>query len=133
MFSKIIFLLVSGAVLLESPSAFAVELTKCEKITSVPDKITCLNSNIVLLNSSYETVAKELRAAVIALNERVDVIKPGPAPDLSNYVQFGISRVRLHSQAWSTHCVDHDTGNADHIQARTCNETGAQDFVFDRR
>src|SRR3981189_3000322 len=119
--------------LLGAPSAFAVELKPCEKITSVPEKISCLNSNIVLLNSSYETVARELRTAVENLNGRLDNLKPAPAPDLSNYVQFGASKVRFHSQAWSTHCIDHDTNDASRIQARTCNETGAQDFVLDRR
>jgi len=133
MFWKFVTIAVTATVLFITSPASAVELKPCGKITSVPEKISCLDSNIVLLNSSYEAVAKELRAAVITLNERVDKIKSAPAPDLSNYVQFGSSRVRLHSQAWSTHCVDHDTGNADHIQARPCNETGAQDFVLDRR
>ena len=133
MFWKLATIAATAITLFAASPASAVELKNCEKITSVPEKISCLDSNIVLLNSSYQAVAKELRAAVVTLNERLDNIKPAPTPDLSNYVQFGSSKVRLHSQAWSTHCVDHDTGNADHIQARPCNETGAQDFVLDRR
>lgn len=126
--------LLAFAVTMVGPSpASAAQLKKCDNITSVPERISCLNSNIILLNSVVETVTDELRKAVIKLNERVDQVKPTPAPDLSNYVQFGVSKVRLHSQAWSTYCIDHNTSNADHIHARPCNETGAQDFVLDRR
>ena len=62
-------LLGSVAVLLlvfANSQAGAVDLEKCSQ-PSVPDKISCLNRNVVLLNSSYETVARELRTAVVAL------------------------------------------------------------------
>lgn len=115
--------------------ALAVDLKNCDDINSTRDRTECLQANLVLLNSSYQTVAAELRSAVQALQEEnrrqtreietlreeLRQIKPSPPPDLSNYVTYGTT-VQLQSQVWGTHCLDHNTHNASHIQGWPCND-----------
>ena len=43
----------------------AVDLKNCDTIKSVPDRMTCLHANTVLLNSAFEKVTSELRQAAL--------------------------------------------------------------------
>jgi hypothetical protein len=96
--SLTMFILVTGK------SAHAVELQDCSKGTTKA-RLDCLQANTVLLNSSYQTVAAELRKSVadlrtqigglnqklVDLNAKVDAIKLPPPPDLSGVVRRGQS------------------------------------------
>lgn len=106
--------------------AKAVDLADCSK-GATRARLTCLQKNIVLLNSSYQTVAAELRAAVADLKKQTP-----PPPNLSGFVQYG-TKIRLRSTAWGGTCLDHDTKDAGHIQGWACNDSGAQDWTVDRR
>jgi hypothetical protein len=77
-----------------TPVANAVGLKDCSKGTT-GQRLACLQANTVLLNSSYQTVAAELRQEAADLKKKlgdlqktVDAIK---MPDLSNVVRWNDS------------------------------------------
>ena len=77
--------------LVGAQSALAVDLKDCSKGTT-KTRLACLQSNIVLLNSSYQTVAAELRKDVSDLQNQVATLtdkvnKLPPPPNLDDYVK----------------------------------------------
>ena len=125
--------------------AAAADLKNCNEINSTRDRTECLNANLILLNSSYETVARELREAVAAAKEtnktlqgqiddlRRDIanIKPTPPPDLSSYIAYG-AKVQLESVGVfdKQFCLDHDSNNSSHVQGWLC--SGAQKWQLNK-
>lgn len=118
-------------------SVEAADLKNCDDINSTRERTECLQSNLVLLNSSYETVARELRAAVAdlketrerfdkelaTLREEVRILKERPTPDLQNVLTHG-SRVQIESVGIfdKAFCLDHNTHNSNHIQGWLCHD-----------
>ncbi len=115
-------------------SANAVDLVDCSK-GGTKVRLACLQKNVILLNSSYQTVTAELRSEVADLKKQIAGIQippPPPPPNLSGFVRYG-SKIRLRSNAWGGTCLDHDTKDAGHIQGWSCNDSGAQDWTVDQR
>ena len=97
---KVILLPLTVLALVAGQSAHAVGLHDCSKGTT-ETRLACMQTNTILLNSSYQTVAGELRKAVgdlqtriidlnkklTDLNKKVDEIKTPPLPDLSGFVR----------------------------------------------
>jgi len=86
---KAVLLFAAGLMLGATSIANAVDLKDCSKGTT-NQRLACQEANTVLLNSSYQTVAAELRQAVADLTQKykdlksqVDAMKP---PDLSKFV-----------------------------------------------
>jgi hypothetical protein len=82
--SKMILFALVAIIAVAPQYAHAVDLQDCSMGTT-DKRLTCLQQNIVLLNSSYQQVVTELRSSIADLQTKVAAI-PKP-PDLSVFVR----------------------------------------------
>lgn len=82
--------------------ARAVDLKDCSKIAATADRLTCLEQNVVRLNSAFETAAAELKAGTSRLEKnQIDASKLMKADDAV-----------VLKDTFSNHCISYGSQNS---------------------
>jgi hypothetical protein len=122
-----------GLFLLAAPAAQAVQLKDCSQGTTA-ERITCLQDNIVLLNSSHEAVAAELRKDIADLKNTVNTLNTQVTTLTGQLTQLKGQIPKLDSVvfAWTTHpssCITYMGNNLLQV-TDTCVDPNKNQFAI---